>query len=381
MTKDNSESWHNALSEWNKYYIEMQEKRNEIIQMTDECIETWKIPNPLPEWFTERMFQKIIDLDNQKLSDREAAAQMATIKTEEWEILSPKFKKFDITHDEITAIAKYLWIKQWMPKEWVFWQLEMLRCITVFGSIKETITWNDLKDVPYLQEIFAEDWEREKLWVVLYNIKKCTDPIRNFVNSILSKLFVDPILFTSENQEIYSTLSQTQEDGEDNIYNVRITSSWKIMKVISNKYQNLASKPGFHVNATWTRCEIYPPQANITVLKVYKNYLSWVKELLASKELPHNIEELKQRIFEEVWLEVDIFDFKGSKPITIEGVTVASYEMKFKEWLTKQNLEKAVDKALRYQLVPGWEDGKWELAISKEDYIQMLEEIFWKLDN
>jgi hypothetical protein len=29
------------------------------------------------------MFQKIIDLDNQKLSDREAAAQMATIKTEE----------------------------------------------------------------------------------------------------------------------------------------------------------------------------------------------------------------------------------------------------------------------------------------------------------
>jgi len=192
----------------------------------------------------------------------------------------------------------------------------------------------------------------------------------------------------SEQQKIVDVFSQTQESGRKNIYDVKITTGWKVAKIISEKYKKLASNPNFYVNATGTNCSTFWVNSwNININNVYSNFLSWIKEFLASRELPHNIDAIKQNIFKETWLNPDIFDFKEINAWIVESAVwkvtqktdVASYEMQFKKWLTKQELEEEIDKALLYQLVPEWKDWEWKLAILKQDYIILLESIFWKI--
>lgn len=85
----------------------------------------------------------------------------------------------------------------------------------------------------------------------------------------------------------------------------------------------------------------------------------------------------------------DIFDFQEISNWIVESVvwrvkqktSVASYEMCLKEWLTRGDLEEDVEKSLRFQLVPGWENWEWELLITKEEFISLLEKVFWEIDN
>lgn len=153
-----------------------------IKQMVEEFLRTKNIPENLPKWFTERMFQKILNITNQTVSWSEFAATVADVE-QWWEKVEwLELKKFDLTHEEITAIAKFIWINSEIPSEsYPIAISELISAISCFCSFTEEIHPDDLKEIPYLQEIFWEYWAKQEG-------QNLTRWVSKLVSSFLSKL-------------------------------------------------------------------------------------------------------------------------------------------------------------------------------------------------